>query len=200
LKLTRIKLQFLGDFMTESVETLEHLANQEKPPLSRQQLEDIRDQYLEKDKDKDELRSRLSGMAQAFQGRGDLKEWSNSVLDEIDASFVRHYMAQDKATDCLFLPNSADNLKAHQGYCIDVDRILAKSRGNVPQYAREYFTYSSIWEVHGYAFPMPLGTKTVIDAMAGILQEMRSGVIEVSCRFDIFVCYGYVCGNACTVA
>ena len=50
----------------------------------------------------------------------------------------------------------------------------------MPQYAREYFAYYSLWDLQGFTFPMPLGTQSVIYSVAMLLQDYREGFKEVS--------------------
>ena len=185
--LTKLWFQFLGDLMTESVEILGNLANEEPPPLRRPELEKIRHAFRNADdKKKAELTTQLGEMVTAFRGRGDLKKWDVTALDAIDKCFEECFMTDGQAATWAFVPNSETNLNKYVEYCNKVDRVLAKFTGKVPLYARDWFAFYAIWEVQGYAFPMPLGTSKVISTVAGILQYMAEGVVEVSGLFDMF--------------
>ena len=167
--------------MTESVEILAHLANEEVPPLRRAELEKIRDAFrTADDKKKEELTKELKGMVVAFRGRGPLKKWDTGALDAIDACFEECFMTDGQASPWAFVPKSEANLGKYVEYCDKVDRVLVKFTGKVPVYARDWFAFYSLWEVQGYVFPMPLGTSKVISAMAGILKYVADGVVEVS--------------------
>jgi hypothetical protein len=180
--------------MTESVEVLSHLANEEKPPLGRGRLEGIRRGFRgASDEKMSELKGQLGEMSTAFQGRGDLTNWPTDALNEIDGCFLECFMTNGQVSPWAFVPGNEKYLIKFVEYCDKVDRVLVKFTGEVPVYAREWFAFYSIWEVHGYAFPMPLGTSSVISAMAGILGCMEDGVVEVSRFIDLLCvwCYGY---------
>jgi hypothetical protein len=168
--------------MTESVQILELLANEKAPPIERQRLQKIRADFGKDGVDKKKLRDELSrsGIAQAFRGRGRLDKWPVNVLNSIDDCFEKHFMVQEGISGWAFVQNSGKNLDAFTEYCTGVDRILATYSDTVPRYAREWFAYYSIWEVQGYAFPMPLGTSKVIRMVEGLLSVYRDGVNEVS--------------------
>lgn len=165
--------------MTDSVEILEHIANEETPALKRSELEAIRDAFGEESSDKDALRERLSGMATSFRGRGNVTQWRTIVLEKIDECFEQHFMSSGAVYTWVFVPDNAQYLNAYARYCAGVDRILSTYSHQVPRHARDYFAYYSIWEVQGYAFPMPLGTSKVVSALETTLNEYRDGVIEV---------------------
>jgi hypothetical protein len=166
--------------MLESIEILEHLANPNKPPLSVGELEDIRIAFLDPDSDKDALRESLKGMTTAFQGRGDVSEWHYEMLDAIDECFVDQYMKTGEISTALFVPNSAANLNDFSAYCEAVDQKIRSNGSQRPKYAREYFAYFSIWQMQGYSFPVPLGTKSVIRALDTLAEVFNPGFVEVS--------------------
>ena len=178
--LTSERDKFIADFITESVEILEQLANEEEPPLRRAELEAIRDRFGQEDADKDELRGLLSGMKGAFQKRGDLSKWGAGVLDHIDECFREHFMIDREASDWVFYPKNGMNLGKAERYYAGVDRILSTYSEIVPRYARDWFAYFSIWEEQGYAFPMPVGTCSVVGVVEKYAREYSSGIVEVS--------------------
>jgi len=173
-------LQFIGDFLTESVQILEHLACEEEPPLRRHELELIRDAFGDENSDKEVLAKRLEGMVKAFGKRGALKGWRPMILDKIDLCFEEHYMMDKEILACAFLPNSGENQNAYMKYCAGVDEILATHSDLVPPYARDYFAFYSIWEMQGYAFPMPIGTSKVVSVLEAIVNGYCDGFVEVS--------------------
>jgi len=166
--------------MTESVGILERLANDEEPPISRQELEDIRDEFADPDSDKAALRARLAETVKAFRRGGDVKQWSFEVLERIDDCFTQHFMVDKELATWAFVPNESKNLHEYGKYCAEVDRILTTYSNQVPRYARHWFAFQSIWEVQGHAFPVPLGTSLVVTELDKLLYKYREGVIEVS--------------------
>ena len=170
----------MADYMMESIEILERLANPQKPPLSLGELQKIQRAFVDPSSDKEELRRKLEGMAEAFQGRGDVSEWQYEILDAIDECFVDQYMKNDEILRSLFVPNDAANLNQFGAYCDAVDQQLRIKEKGRPRYAREYFAYFSIWQVQGYAFPVPLGTQSVVRAVNLLAKEFRLGLSEVS--------------------
>jgi hypothetical protein len=166
--------------MVESVETLERLANPTKPPLSIVELEKLRLAFMDPSSDKEELRHKLEGMAEAYQGRGDLSDWHFEMLNAIDECFVEHYMSSGEISTELFVPDSPGNVTQFLAYCNSVDEKLKRQASQRPTYAREYFAYFSIWQMHGYMFPVPLGTQSVIQSLNLITEEFNTGFVEVS--------------------
>lgn len=178
-------LQFISEFLIESVEVLEKLANPNEPPLTLEEIKSARNEFRETQMDPSVLRSSLAKMEEAFDTFGDLKEWDYrdcEVLGKIDDCFVKHYMKKGEPATFLFSPNSAKNATAFAKYCDDVDLVLRQNSDKAPKYAREYFAYYSIWEMRGYGFPIPLGTRSVIECLDKILREAQKGFIEVSIR------------------
>lgn len=129
--------------------------------------------------------AKLSTMEAAFEGRGDISTWTPALLDEIDDCFVNNFYDSRKLCDSLFFPGCADNLNRFGKYCTDVDRVL-QTGVKVPPYARTYFAYAMLWQTHGHKFPIPLGTKSVIEAVDTLAKKYRRGLREVS--YDVF-CY-----------
>lgn len=127
-------------------------------------------------------------MEAAFEGRGDISTWTPALLDEIDDCFVNNFYDSRKLCDSLFFPGCADNLNRFGKYCTDVDRVL-QTGVKVPPYARTYFAYAMLWQTHGHKFPIPLGTKSVIEAVDTLAKKYRRGLREVS--YDVF-CYYHV--------
>ena len=108
--------------MTESVEILERIANEKKPPLTVNELERLRMEFSDKSiVDKTSQRARLSEMVEAFKGRGELSKWKPWVLSKIDACFEEHFMESGKVSNWLFVPNDNRNLNSHMKYCAGVD-------------------------------------------------------------------------------
>lgn len=161
----------------------EQLANTNEPPIRRAELEKMRNVFNDPGSSaekKEELRVRLRGMEEAFRRRGDLRLWRPGMLDKIDQCFEEHYMQNGEMVSFAFLPDSADNQYEYMKYCGGVDTILAAHSELVPVYARDWFAFWSMWEIQGYAFPVPLGTSKVVSGMEGMLRGYREGIIEVS--------------------
>jgi hypothetical protein len=147
------------------------------------EIERIKGEFSEKDADREALREGLRGIEKAFNQRGNLSDWSPEVLDEIDLCFMRHYMPNGEPNACLFLPNNAENLNLFTAYFNDVDQVLRVHSRKAPRYAREYFTFFSIWHIQSYRFPMPLGTASVVGALNMILKKITRGFTEVGTCF-----------------
>jgi hypothetical protein len=165
--------------MLESVEMLERLANPQPPPLSLAELERIRSAFMSPSSDKVDLRRQLEGMALAFEGRGDLSRWQFEMLDAIDECFIDNFMKNGEVSTSLFAVDNAANINNYSKYCDAVDQRLRSSAPDRPEYAREYFAYLSIWQVHGYPFPVPLGTQSVMQALDTLATDFRPGFVEV---------------------
>lgn len=161
----------MADYMMESIEILERLANLQKPPLSLSELQKIQCAFVDPLSDKEELWQKLEGMAEAFQGCGDVSEWQYKILDGIDKCFVNEYMKNNEILMLLFVPNSAGNLNQFSVYYDAADQQLRIKEKGRPQYAQEYFTYFSIWQVQGYAFPVPLGMQSIVQAVNMLAKE-----------------------------
>lgn len=183
LTLLYVGIQFIGQFMTESVKVLERLASCEVPPISLAELEKMRNVLSNGESSeatKGEILKQLKVMEAPFRKRGNPKLWDSEVLDLIDGCFAEHFMFEGNIAEWLFLPNSEENQAHFMHYCGGVDIILATYPDKVPPHSREWFAYYSLWQVHGYAFPMPLGTSQVIAALESILRGYKSGFVEVS--------------------
>lgn len=116
-------------------------------------------------------------------GHGDLETWKPEVLAAIDQCFVDNFMENDEPVPCLFsaLPASADdNYARFKSYCDAVDKVLVDNPKKAPKYAREYFAMYSIWNMHGWRFPVPIVTASVVECLHKIASKVRVGMIEVS--------------------
>lgn len=163
------------------MEHLERIANQEKPPLSVEQIKEFRSKIHSPSDVTDEVRSALAKMEAAFVKTGNLSFWSREVLDEIDAAFVRHYLDEDREPiPELYFPQSMKNLNQFELYCSDVDKALRRAQDGAPPFAREYFLYYSMWAMRGFKFPVPLGTVSVVGVMQNMLKRVKMGIQEVS--------------------
>jgi hypothetical protein len=170
--------------MIESVLMLERIATSEKPPLDYDHINELRSEFMVANGKDDGLRKKLEGVEDAFLRRGDLSSWEPEVLTEIDEVFVSHYMVNGEPTPFLFFPKSSSNANAFETYCSDVDLILRNRKTQVPEFAREYFAFYSIYQMRGYAFPVPLGTRSVIFALHQMATAVKDGFTEVS-RFHL---------------
>ncbi len=163
------------------MEYLERIANADEPPLPFSAIESIKSEFDAPDSDQAALRSKLQGMEVSFRSRGDLSSWTPELLDEIDACFVKNYIGEDgEAVPCLFFPDSPDNLNLYISYCSGVDHALRTHFESAPRYARAYFSYYSVWQMRGFKFPVPLGTKSVVDALNKMAKKLTKGFSEVS--------------------
>ena len=175
--------------MTESVETLERIANPKKPPMRLSDMEEKRNQMNEEQDPAviAALKAELKGMDEAYlSGRGNLDVWTPEIMAEIDEAFVDNFMEDKEPLDFLFFPNSPEYLNAYGVYLQAVDDILVKHQETLPKYCREYLTYYSIWEMRGYRFPVPIGTASAVECLHKIASERRKGFIEVSATYFIF--------------
>jgi hypothetical protein len=184
-------LQFISEFLTESIETLEHIANEKKPPLTLGQLERKLD-TLKMDRHRHakklaETKASLEEMdAEYLSGRGDLSVWTTEILAKLDAIFVVHFIVNGEPVPFLFAPNDVDYLNTYDSYRNEVDELLASHEEELPTYCREYFLYSTMWEMRGLEFPVPLGTETVVHCLHKICCERRKGFVEVRNRLFLF--------------
>jgi hypothetical protein len=170
----------VSEFLTESVEVLERLANATEPPMELAAIKGKRHEFKEVKEVKEPLLETMAEMEKAFQGFGQLDDWDFEVLMEIDKCFVESYMENDEPAPYLFIPDNMENLNAFTKYCDDVDQVLRTNSDKVPKYAREYFAYYTIWEMRGYGFPVPLGTRSVVLCLDKILGTVPRGLTEVS--------------------
>ena len=175
--------QFISEFLTESVETLERIANPKKPPMKLSEIEEKRNEVNEVQGDEElaAVKAELKEMDNAYlSGRGNLDVWTPEIMEEIDQAFVNNFMESQEPLDFLFFPNSPEYLNAYGVYLQEVDDILVKHQEDLPKYCREYLAYYSIWEMRGYKFPVPIGTASVVECLHKIASERRKGFIEVS--------------------
>ena len=176
-------MQFLSEFLTESVETLERIANPKKPVLKLAEIVEKREAIGEAHEERAimKMKKSLKEMDEAYLcGRGDLEMWTPEIMKEIDKCFVENFMSGGEPVEYLFFPNSVEYLNAYDTYHRDVDDVLVKHQSKVSKYTREYFAYSTIWEMRGYKFPVPLGTASVVECLHKIVSGRRKGFKEVS--------------------
>ena len=174
-------MQFVAEFIVESVDYLERIANAEPPPLEFDEIERIKFSFDAPNADKAAIRESLQEMEVTFRQPGDLSSWTPELLDNIDDCFVNNYL--DKNGDpvpCLFFPDNPDNLNTFRTYCSDVDDVLRLHTESAPTYAREYFSYYTIWQMRGWSFPVPLGTASVVGVLNKMAMQVREGFSEVS--------------------
>jgi hypothetical protein len=179
----------MAEYIIESIDTLERLANAEKPPLKLEEIQRLPSKFTEEGADVEGLRESLGKMEEAFETRGDVKRWSPEVLDEIDDCFRDAYMRGSDVSPHLFFPRSVENINAFRGYREAVDLVLRRRKSDVPPHAREYFAYYCVWQMRGHEFPMPLGTKTAVFALHTICDMVEPGFVEVSVVV-VVVCVG----------
>lgn len=176
-------LQFLSEFLTESVETLERIANPKKPVLKLAEIVAKREAIGEAQEERAimKLKKSLKEMDEAYLcGRGDLEMWTPEIMKKIDKCFVENFMSGGEPVDFLFFPNSVEYLNAYDTYHRDVDDVLVKHQSEVSRYTWEYFAYTTIWEMRGFKFPVPLGTASVFECLHKIVSGRRKGFKEVS--------------------
>jgi hypothetical protein len=173
--------QFISEFIVDSVEHLERIANPSKPPLDFSAIEAKKNRFEAQSGDMDELRKSLEGMEDAFRKPGDLSSWTPQLLEAIDDCFVKNYMDDDgEAVPSLFFPDSTDNMNRFMTYRTDVDLAIRTHSETAPQFAREYFAYYCIWQMRGWPFPVPLGTASVVGALNKMTKTIKKGFSEVS--------------------
>jgi hypothetical protein len=168
--------------LTESVETLERITNEKKPPLSLEEVVEKRNglEDLRNTRKIPELKASLGKMDKEYLcGRGNLKLWSRDILAEIDLIFTKYFMVNGEPLNYLFYPGNMDYLNTYALYRADVDEVLENHSDELPVHCRTYFQYSTIWQMRGYKFPVPLGTKTVVECLHKIASERRKGFLEV---------------------
>lgn len=174
--------QFLSEFLIESVETLERIANETPPPLGPQAiLKKIEDLAGTNDETKiKEIKDSLSEMDKIYvSGQGDLQKWKYELLDAIDDLFVKHFMSSGEPVEFLFSTNCFEYLNKYKKYRTEVGDLLVDPKYKAPKFAREYFLYSTIWEMRGFKFPVPLGTKSVFECLNKLASARRRGIEEV---------------------
>lgn len=166
------------------METLERIVNAKKPPLSLSQIEKSREALVEWGRNKTkqvETKAKLQDMDKEYlRGRGDLSLWTTEILNEIDVLFVGHFMYMGEPIWFLFMPGSVEYLNSYDMYRRDVEDVLAAHEKELPPYCREYFNYSTLWQMRELKFPVPLGTQTVVQCLHRLASERRTGFVEVS--------------------
>jgi hypothetical protein len=168
----------VSEFLADSVETLERLANPKAPPLELTKIEKLALRVLFP-KANDDLKDDVEKMEEAFLERGDLIGWPDDVLNKIDQCFVNNFFTSGVAWNKLFCPDVTEGYNRFLKYQSDVDKVLEDNSATVPPYAREYFAYSMIWSKRGYRFPIPLGTKSVIGLIHALTKKHSIGLTEV---------------------
>ena len=199
-KLTEMP-QFISEFLIESIEFLERIANEQKPPMEAAEIERKRMELMSPNADKEAVKQDLEAMEEAFQGRGRVESWSPSILEKIDGCFLKHYTKGpkgDEIDESLFFPDNANNLNIFTKYCSEVDDVLHRATEGVPRYAQEYFAYYTIWEKRGYAFPVPLGTRSVVEVLHRMTERVEKGFSEVSTYSEFGQIGGHWAKNAHT--
>jgi hypothetical protein len=166
---------------------MEKIANPSAPPLGKEDIERRGMQLMDGGTNSVEAMQALTGMEDAFRQRGDLNGWSDEIMSKIDKCFVKNYHSSEGICETLFFPDNADNQNRFTQYCSDVDQVLRTNIRLVPKYAREYFAYYTVWKHHGYAFPMPLGTASVIEALNTLMSRYQDGMREVSRVFSLLL-------------
>ena len=180
----RRRAQFISEFLIESVEFLERIANEKEPPMQLSEIEAKREEMYDEDPEKQkEVRAEFKEMEKAFCGRGNLENWSAEVLEKIDECFVNRYKDGDMPISTLFFPgNENDSYDVFLQYCGDVDQVLRLNGSGAPKYAREYFAYYCVWQMRGFSFPVPLGTASVVEVLHDMARLVPLGFSEVRCR------------------
>jgi hypothetical protein len=149
--------------------------------MNFEEIEEIKIKFANPANDTDELRNSLKEMETAFDGQGNLSSWTPEILRMIDKAFVDNYTTPEgEPVSFLFFPNNVSNLNKFSTYCGEVDRALRANLDLAPIYAREYFSYYSLWQMRGLPFPMPLGTASVVDALNKMSRKVKTGFSEVS--------------------
>lgn len=186
--------QFILEFLTESVETLERIANLKKLPMKLSELEEKRNMMneIEDTSELAALKAELKEMDDTYlSGRGDLDVWTPEIMAEIDEAFVNNFMDSLEPLDFLFFPNSPEYLNTFGVYFQAVDDILVRHQDALLKYCREYLTYYTIWEMRCYKFPIPISTASVVECLHKIAMQRRKGFIEVSVVYFPTHCYCY---------
>jgi hypothetical protein len=169
---------------------LERIASPDEPPLDLAQIMSKRDEVEYTDPDeREEVLSSLNDMEKVFmRGRGNLEQWTPEVLDAIDKCFRLLFMSGGEPIAQLFFPYDDQGIALFNEYCEAVDAVLLANANKIPPYAREYFAYFTIWEKRDYAFPVPLGTASVIECLHKMACRVRKGMIEVSIFGVLHMC------------
>ena len=114
-------IQFITEFIVESIEYLEQIINPHPPPLNFAAIEMKKHQFNSQEGDMDVLQTSLNQMEEAFRNLGNLSFWTPELLDKIDDCFIGNYMEEGKPVPSFFFPNSTENLNKFMTYCSKVD-------------------------------------------------------------------------------
>ncbi|KAH8984063.1 hypothetical protein EDB86DRAFT_2833632 [Lactarius hatsudake] len=171
----------ISEFIVESVEILERIANPEKPPIEYEDIEELGQHLLEANTEAEVnvIRKKLAKVKTSFEDMGDASDWTHDLLGKIDQCFKDAYYVNDEPCESLFVPLNSDNDNRFETYLMGVDKVLQNESQTAPRYAREYFAYAMMWKLHGYKFPMPLGTASVVEALHKIANKYPLGISEV---------------------
>ncbi|KAH8986177.1 hypothetical protein EDB86DRAFT_3082994 [Lactarius hatsudake] len=171
----------ISEFIVESVEILERVANPERPPMEYEAIEELGQHLLLANTEKEVgvIRDKLVKVRTAFEDMGDVSDWTHDLLGKIDQCFKDAYYVNDEPCKSLFVPLSSDNDNRFEKYLMSVDKVLQNESQTAPPYAREYFAYAMMWKLHRYKFPMPLGTASVVEALYKIANKYALGINEV---------------------
>lgn len=188
-KLNSHHLKIVSDFLVESVEILERMANPAKPPLDVKALAALESALVEGQKS-DDIDNKLAAMSKAFRRRGDPSAWDDeTVLAEIDKCFTDNFLLEGEIRDELFYGDDPETHDLFTKYRSDVDKVLKDHRSSKLPYAREYFAYSMMmWKKRGYKFPVPLGTASVIECIHNLVKKHSAGLTEVRLSPDFGHC------------
>ena len=192
--------QFISEFLIQSIETLEHIASKVKPKHSLQRISEARQkfkkEYARYEVDPGLLKQDFGRFDEEYRaGRGNLGDWTPALLDDIDDCFVNNYTDMGGAfpVESLFFPKAGDNLDRYDKYCNEVDNILRKPENKAPPFARYYFAVSTIWAMRGYSFPVPLGTRSVVECLHKMTLNVRRGFEEVRPSLALLALLGREC-------
>ena len=169
--------QIIANFMVQSVEDLERIANPEAPVLDVRTLTKIAQEYMN-EHDREALDTQLAPMEKSFRGRGNPSAWSDELLTAVDQCFIKHFYVNNAPCDSLFYPGHPDYLTRFMHYCSSVDQVLIEDKAR-PPYSREYFAYAMLWKKRGQRFPVPLGTASVVEALHLLTKRYKLGLAEV---------------------
>ena len=175
--------QLITEFLSESVEMLDRIANLEKPPMTIKEIEKKRGLMAAAKtvEEENKIKDSLQKMDQHYiRGRGDMEIWTPELLEEIDNCFVANFMKGGEPMDFLFVPCCPEYLNVYDKYAKKVDDFLLNHADSKVTHARHYFIYTTIWEMRGFKFPVPLGTRSVVECLDKMLSRRRKGLIEVS--------------------
>jgi hypothetical protein len=170
--------------LTESVERLEKMSSLEKSPMQFMEISRKKSQ-IRGDKSEESTRIKkgktlMEPMENAFCSRRvNMKMWTPELLDALDECFVNKFMLNGEPVDWLFT-NSAKYINEYEEYSRAVDDVLIGHPKSKFTNAREYFKYTTIYELHDLDFPLPIGTRSVVECLNKILTARAKGMTEVS--------------------